>query len=77
MPHDTEEAIEPVAPSDPPPQAGGSPTSPDFGATVFESKKGSEGGSFPLGAAHSEYFREGNSSLEYMGEVIAGQNKGD
>jgi hypothetical protein len=49
------------------------PTDSDFGATVFASDPGSEGGSWPLGAAHSEYFDDGSASLEYMGEVIAGQ----
>ncbi|WP_190318396.1 hypothetical protein [Nocardiopsis listeri] len=53
---------------------GTGPTSPEFGATVFESNEGSEGGQWPLGAAHSEYFQEGNDSLEYMGEVIAGKH---
>uniref|UniRef100_UPI00038194A8 alpha/beta hydrolase n=1 Tax=Nocardiopsis alkaliphila TaxID=225762 RepID=UPI00038194A8 len=52
---------------------GTDPTSPDFGATVFKSDKGSEGGSFPLGTAHSEYFKEGSLSLKYMGKIIAGQ----
>ena len=56
---------------------GADPTNPEFGATVFESDSGSEGGPWPLGAAHSEYFQEGNASLEYMGEIIAGQNKSD
>ncbi|MFE6307451.1 alpha/beta hydrolase [Nocardiopsis sp. NPDC057823] len=53
---------------------GADPTSPDFGATVFESDEGSDGGPWPLGAAHSEYFNRGTASLEYMGEVIAGQH---
>jgi hypothetical protein len=52
---------------------GPDPTDSDFGATVFASDPGSEGGSWPLGAAHSEYFDDGSASLEYMGEVIAGQ----
>ncbi|MFE1099909.1 alpha/beta hydrolase [Nocardiopsis alba] len=56
---------------------GADPTSPDFGATVFESDEGSEGGPWPLGAAHSEYFKEGSLSLKYMSEVIAGQSKND
>ncbi len=53
---------------------GADPTSPDFGASVFESKKGSEGGPWPLGAAHSEYFHEDTASLENMGEIIAGRH---
>ena len=53
------------------------PTSPDFGASVFESKAGTEGGSFPLGDAHSEYFQKENDSLRHMGKIIAGQNKRD
>ena len=52
---------------------GADPTSPDFGATVFESDEGSEGGPWSLGAAHSEYFDRNSSSLETMGEIIAGQ----
>ena len=56
---------------------GADPTSPDFGATVFESDSGSEGGPWPLGAAHSEYFQRGSLSLKYMGEVIAGQNNSE
>ncbi|WP_026117877.1 alpha/beta hydrolase [Nocardiopsis alkaliphila] len=53
---------------------GADPTSPEFGATVFESDEGSEGGQWPLGAAHSEYFKNGSLSLKYMGEVIAGKH---
>lgn len=53
---------------------GTNPAASDFGATVFESDEGSEGGQWPLGAAHSEYFRRGSASLEYMGEVIAGKH---
>ena len=49
------------------------PTSPEFRATVFESDEGSEGGQWLLEDAHSKYFQEGNDSLEYMGEVIAGK----
>ncbi|MFE1100885.1 alpha/beta hydrolase [Nocardiopsis alba] len=52
---------------------GPDPTAPGFGATVFDSDPGSEGGSWPLGDAHSEYFDRNSASLEYMGEVIAGQ----
>ncbi|WP_307600895.1 alpha/beta hydrolase [Nocardiopsis listeri] len=53
---------------------GADPTSPEFGATVFESNEGSEGGQRPLGAAHSEYFKDGSLSLKYMGEVIAAEH---
>ena len=53
---------------------GADPTSPEFGATVFESDEGSEGGQWPLGAAHSEYFKDGSLSLKYMGEVIAAEH---
>ncbi|MEV6818336.1 alpha/beta hydrolase [Nocardiopsis dassonvillei] len=49
------------------------PTDPEFGANVFESDPGSEGGTWPLGDAHSEYFDENTSSLRHMGSVIAGQ----
>jgi uncharacterized protein (UPF0335 family) len=52
---------------------GADPTNPDFGATVFGSDEGSEGGQWPLGDAHSEYFNEGSLSLKNMGEIIAGQ----
>jgi hypothetical protein len=52
---------------------GPDPTDSGFGATVFESDPGSEGGQWPLGDAHSQYFGDGSASLEYMGEVIAGQ----
>ncbi|WP_116243838.1 alpha/beta hydrolase [Nocardiopsis sp. FIRDI 009] len=53
---------------------GPDPTEPDFGATGFASDPGSEGGQFPLGDAHSEYFDRNSSSLEYMGQVIAGKH---
>ncbi|MDT0331452.1 alpha/beta hydrolase [Nocardiopsis lambiniae] len=53
---------------------GADPTSPDFGASVFTSDKGSQGGNWPLGDAHSEYFNRGTASLEHMGEVIAGKH---
>ncbi|ASU56926.1 alpha/beta hydrolase [Nocardiopsis dassonvillei] len=49
------------------------PTDPEFGANVFESDPGSEGGTWPLGDAHSEYFDENTSSLRHMGSVIAGR----
>ena len=49
------------------------PTDPEFGADVFGSDAGSEGGSWPLGDAHSEYFDENSASLRHMGSVIAGQ----
>jgi hypothetical protein len=52
---------------------GTDPTDPEFGANVFASDPGSEGGSWPLGAAHSEYFDENSASLRHMGSVIAGQ----
>ena len=55
---------------------GADPTDPDFGATVFESDEGNEGGPWPLRTAHSEYFEDDSASLEYMGEVIAGKNEG-
>ena len=49
------------------------PTSPDFGATVFESDPGS---SYPVigynPAAHSEYWDPGNPALKEMGRIIAG-----
>ena len=53
---------------------GEDPTSDEFGATHFPSSGGSEFEmkNFPFGAAHSEYFDSENSSLSYMGEVIAG-----
>ena len=56
---------------------GADPTNPEFGATVFDSNPGSSDGAWPLRDAHSEYFQEDNSSLEYMGEAISGQNKSD
>ncbi|GAA2001378.1 hypothetical protein GCM10009799_30760 [Nocardiopsis rhodophaea] len=52
---------------------GPEPTSKEFGATVFESDTGREGGTFPFGDAHSDYFREDNESVAYMGEVVAGK----
>ncbi|WP_431868050.1 alpha/beta hydrolase [Nocardiopsis eucommiae] len=53
---------------------GADPTSPDFGATVFESAPGSSDGAWPLRDAHSQYFLDGSPSLRYMGEVIAGNH---
>lgn len=53
---------------------GPDPTSPDFGATVFESDPGTStpvlGYNF---GAHSEYWDEGNRALEEMGEILARQ----
>ncbi|WP_255422956.1 alpha/beta hydrolase [Nocardiopsis sp. FIRDI 009] len=54
---------------------GADPTSPEFGATEFESNEGADGGQWPLHDAHSEYFDQPSKSLSYMGEVIAGQNE--
>lgn len=55
---------------------GPDPTDEGFGATVFPSAPGSEGGTFPLNDAHVEYFDEveedEESSLRYMGRVISG-----
>lgn len=50
------------------------PGSPEFGATAFPSDSGSEWkwGDFPFGAAHSEYFDDSSTSVEEMGEIIAG-----
>ncbi|WP_431888641.1 alpha/beta hydrolase [Nocardiopsis alba] len=53
---------------------GPDPTDPDFGSTEFDSAPGSEGGQWPLGPAHSEYFNKDTPSLLYMGEVIANQH---
>ncbi|MGW8439178.1 alpha/beta hydrolase [Nocardiopsis sp. NPDC055879] len=53
---------------------GTGPTSPEFGATVFESDEGSEGGQWLLEDAHSKYFHEDTASLEHMGEIIVGQH---
>ncbi|OKI19158.1 hypothetical protein A6A08_05130 [Nocardiopsis sp. TSRI0078] len=55
---------------------GEDPTSEEFGATQFPSNTGSEFEikNFPLGAAHSEYFKVDSKSWAYMGEVIAGQH---
>ena len=53
---------------------GTGPTSPEFGATVFESNEGSEGGQWLLEDAHSKYFHEDTASLEHMGEIIVGQH---
>jgi len=52
---------------------GPDPTDADFGATEFDSDPGSEGGSWPLGAAHSEYFDENSTSLRHMASVLTGQ----
>lgn len=54
---------------------GADPTDRAFGATEFRSADGGEGGPWPLGAAHSEYFQPNKPSTRYMGGVIAGQHQ--
>ena len=56
------------------------PVSPEFGATVFESDPGSEGGQIPFGDAHTEYFESGrsphednSSSVRNLGDIIQGE----
>ncbi|WP_017570680.1 alpha/beta hydrolase [Nocardiopsis halotolerans] len=50
------------------------PTQEDFGANEFSSNDGTAGGLWPLGLAHTEYFRDESTSLAHMGEVIAGEH---
>ncbi|MFC4002544.1 alpha/beta hydrolase [Prauserella oleivorans] len=52
---------------------GTSPSDPAFGANKIHSSPGS---SWPLGAAHSQYWDRQNPALWDMGKVIAGQRPG-
>ena len=63
---------------------GPDPFDEQFGATAFESNEGTEGGAFPYGDAHSEYYdppedpeersdRDASGkSVEYLGEFVRG-----
>lgn len=52
---------------------GADPADPRFGARVFASEPGTDGGPFGSVAAHGEYWRERSTSLRNMGFIIAGQ----
>lgn len=51
---------------------GADPADPHFGARVFVSDPGTDGGPFGSVAAHGEYWRRNSSSLRNMGLIIAG-----
>ncbi|WP_017608674.1 alpha/beta hydrolase [Nocardiopsis xinjiangensis] len=63
---------------------GPDPSDEEFGATTFESDEGTEGGAFPFGDAHSEYYDPpedpeersdqdaSGKSVEYLGEFVRG-----